>query len=200
MKSNRGSTGQRGFTLIELMVVVAIVGVLSVLAIFGVRKYISQAKTAEARNSIGQMGKDAAMQWDRESMAGAVLADNGTAGNSHNLCSSGSASVPANLSQVAGQKYQSSKTDWDADQATQGKGFACLRFSVDAPQYYVYSYAATTSAPFGQGGAVGDNFTATAQGDLNGDGIPSTFAITGAVNGDLIMHLAPNLTETNPEE
>ncbi len=38
---------KRGFTLIELMIVVAIVGILAVLAIYGVRKYLANAKTAE---------------------------------------------------------------------------------------------------------------------------------------------------------
>ena len=42
-----------------------------------------------------------------------------------------------------------------ADSATAGKGFACLKYSMDAPQYYAYKSDTVGSA------AQGDSFTAT---------------------------------------
>ena len=71
--TNLTKKSEEGFTLIELMIVVAIVGVLAVLAVYGVRKYLANAKTAEARNSLGQLAKDAAAAVEREKGTQAML-------------------------------------------------------------------------------------------------------------------------------
>jgi len=146
-------------------------GPMAVIALYGVRKYIGNAKVAEARVSLRQVGVLAKAAYERD----------------HRLCKSATAAVPESASSIRGTKYQSASGDWTRD-ASQNAGFACLGFSLTMPQYFQYTYASTS-----------DRFVAEAQGDLNGDGTRSTFRIEGrVVGGDLIV--PPTVMEIDPLE
>jgi type IV pilus assembly protein PilA len=149
-------------------------GILAALAIHGMRKYLTNAKQAEARNSLAQIGRDAATAYERDGA----------------LCASASSAVPPSMSMLKGMKYQSAAGEWQVDRA-RNAGFACLGFSLETPQYYQYAYTVPAGHP--------DQFEAVAHGDLNGDGIVSTFRLRGRVQGG-VLQVAPNLEETSPEE
>jgi len=185
-------TLKRGFTLIELMIVVAIIGILAVLAIYGVSRYLKSAKTAEAANNLGSIQKNATEALTREKMLGTTAPKPGDVSNfAYGFCGPESTTIPA--APPAGAKYTTGITDWQAGKAT-NVGFFCLKFSIDQPQYYAYGY--TTN---GVGTADGESVTAFAQGDLDGNGTTSDFRLVGAMAGGALAWSAKPV-ETNPEE
>jgi type IV pilus assembly protein PilA len=60
-------------------------------------------------------------------------------------------------------------------------GWQCLRFTMSAPIHYRYHYRKGSGYLVPSRAPGPNGFEASAQGDIDGNGIPSTFARTGAV-------------------
>lgn len=118
--------------------------------------------TGEASNTIGQIAK---LQVE------AYAAGTGRVGGP-SLCKSAPHPVPKTFEELKGRKHTPWPNEW-YDGSQEDEGFRCLQTEMTEPQYYQYDFAST--GPQG-------SFTATARGDLDGDGVRSEFSLSGRVD------------------
>jgi len=172
--------GKQGFTLVELMIVVAIIGVLAALAIYGVSRYFANAKTAEAKNTIGAISRAASAAFEREIATAEILAPGaGGSQSSHALCKSTGYPIPATV--PVGNKINPDPANYSQD--AQDEGWTCMRFSLDQPIIYQYNYRQGSGYVVAAAPDPGANgFEASATGDLDADGTYAYFARGGSID------------------
>jgi len=150
---------RKGFTLIELMIVVAILGILAAVAIPAFLKYIKRSKTSEATMNVRKLYDGSVSYFSSEHVDsdGEILEARfpDSSGPKPTVATIGATKVEVN--------------DWDTDST-----FEALQFSVADPLYYAYQYDS-------EGTENTSRFTTSAFGDLDGDGSYSTFVRFGSI-------------------
>ncbi len=184
----RRRSGAKGFTLIELMIVVAIIGLLASIAIPAFVKYIRRAKTTEALMNLRKMfdGSIAYYERDFSTRFGSAVPKQFPA--------AGLVLAPTPLTNTCCDEASSTdKCRPNAQQWAQPH-WQALNFAVDDPHYFWYQYIAAPPAPV-------TGFTARAQGNLNCNQVYSLFErVGGTPGGDGVVVGGAGVYIENPVE
>jgi type IV pilus assembly protein PilA len=189
---NKLLSKKEGFTLIELMIVVAIIGILAAIAIPAFINYVKRSKTSEAGANLKSLFQGAAAYYDQENWALGMVAPGGSAAASTH-CLVGDAQLD----------FTPDDNKYVVDWATEGEAdvWAALNFAPADPIYYRYEVQVDGGTSL-CGNAAGDAnvYSFLAQGDLDADTNLSTFTLQAGTNNDNSLYRAPGINAVDPLE
>lgn len=173
-------TKKAAFTLMELMIVVAILGILAALAIPAFIGYVRRSKTSEATGNLSALFKSAATYMNTERQNQGISASNGS------YCTVGSDTLTPSPTP--------NKQQYSAAANAQALGFTIADFV-----YFGYGIS-SSSAKCGWSANQAQVYTFFAQGDLDGDGILSTFELAAGTDKDAVLYHAKGIFIANEIE
>jgi prepilin-type N-terminal cleavage/methylation domain-containing protein len=159
---------KKGFTLIELMIVVTIIGILAVVAGPELMKYQTRAKTAEATQNVSKIADGARAYYlsERTDRQGRLIPKQFpvTVGE-----------TPPGFACQGNAPLKFDPRDFGDANGFGQESWQALQFAVSKPFLYRYKFET-------QGVGQGAFFTARAEGDLDCDNTTSLFEQTGNID------------------
>ena len=164
----------KGFTLIELMIVVAIIGILAAVAIPGFMAYIKSSKTSEAKVNLNAISKGALAYFEAEHMNA-----DGLGGHSKQYPRANDEIFMGKEASADTIGLKSAPTPSDGSESTWND----LNFTISAAIYYYYAYKGTgMTTANGATTYEKSNYQASATASLSADQ-DSTFCMNGYSTG-----------------
>ncbi len=185
---------RKGFTLIELMIVVAIIGILAVVAIPGYMAYIANSKTSEAKTNLKAIGDGALSYFQAEHATDAdglviITKQYPGCGTGTDHLATDCAEESATLGYEPATANIGVKHPALTNADVEGVPWGDLKFKIDKPFYYRYAYMNESSSERGTDGIPESRFAARASAALsemtNEEYGDSIFDIKGQGNGNL---------------
>ncbi len=185
----RKHKNNEGFTLIELMIVVAIIGVLAAIAIPAFINYVKRSKTSEAPANLKSLftGAQTYYQMERATQQGAAALA-ATTEVTATRCTAAAASAPTTV--PTGEKV---RLDWAGGTGiTNPDQFEQLSFALADPILYQYIIDPQIASNCGVAHPAGTFvYNLQAVGDIDGDGDTSLFEFPVGADGDNQLYRGP---------
>lgn len=182
----------KGFTLIELMIVVAIIGILAAVAIPGFMKYIKDSKTSEAKTNIKAIAEGALAFYQTEHPTD----ENGTSFFTKQYPSDKKCrTLPNSKCKNSGDEPTLQTAGNKKPGSFGAEPWLSLNFTTSSPVYYSYSYKGNEGT-----GTGGSSFKAVSRAKLDSTKfVDSCFTISGTVDattGDPTLGAIIDLSES----